>query len=128
MGVLCNSHSFCVGCHQMSGGYWHPFELAVASRGRFRWAFHKLRKYILEGVQQLSGLAKKVTISKKSTIFVLFSRNLVKATFQDRNRIPHTKLHLKRVSEGTFSTSFQKTYWHLVGLLFWNAGDNFLCG
>ena len=41
---------------------------------------------------------------------------------------PHTKLHLKTVSEGTISTSFQKTYWHLVGLLFWNAGDNFLCG
>ena len=27
---------------------------------------------LLEGVQQLSGLAKKVTISKKSTIFVLY--------------------------------------------------------
>ena len=48
MGVLCYSYSFCAGCHPMSRGYWHPFELAVASRGRFRWAFHKLRSYILQ--------------------------------------------------------------------------------
>ena len=28
----------------MSGGYWHPFELAVASRGRFRQDFILMQK------------------------------------------------------------------------------------
>ena len=35
---------------------------------------------IIEGEQVFSRLAKKVTISKKSTIFVLYSWNLVKIT------------------------------------------------
>ena len=34
----------------------------------------------LEGGTQLSGLAKKVTISEKSTIFVLYSRNNIGMT------------------------------------------------
>ena len=36
--------------------------------------------FYVEGEQVFSGLAKKVTISKKSTIFVLSLRNLVKLT------------------------------------------------
>ena len=55
MGVLCNSHSFCVGCHQMSGGYWHPFELAMASRGRFRQDFILRQNYIFE-IRMFRGL------------------------------------------------------------------------
>ena len=39
-----------------------------------------LGKTQLEGEQVFSGLAKKVTISEKSTIFVRSSRNLVKIT------------------------------------------------
>ena len=44
-------------------------------------SYLELHSVEVEGVQQLSGLAKKVTISEKSTIFVLSWWNLVKISY-----------------------------------------------
>jgi hypothetical protein len=42
---LDRSHSFCPGCHRMSDANWHPFELAMASRRRFRQGFILVLKH-----------------------------------------------------------------------------------